>query len=69
MDINQHIALDKKVLDDPTTSPQQRRHTEEELEQLEAYHIRHPEDVHDPTPLELFCDGHPDAVECKKYDV
>ncbi|MFM7854032.1 MAG: CP12 domain-containing protein [Flammeovirgaceae bacterium] len=28
----------------------------------------HPEDLHDPTPLELYCDAHPDALECRVYD-
>jgi hypothetical protein len=66
--INQHIAKDKQILDDPQTSPQARRHTEEELEALEAYKLNHPEDEHDPTPLELYCDTHPDAAECKIYE-
>ena len=66
--IDQHIQKDKEILDDPQTSPQARRHTEEELEALEAYKLNHPEDQHDPTPLELYCDTHPDAAECKIYD-
>jgi len=67
--IKKHIQSDKDELSDPTISSQRRRHVEDELEQLEAYHARHPEDEHDPTSLELFCDGHPDAVECKQYEV
>jgi hypothetical protein len=66
--IDQHIQKDKQILDDPQTSPQARRHTEEELEALEAYKLNHPDDQHDPTPLELYCDTHPDAAECKIYD-
>lgn len=66
--INVHIAKDKEILDDPQISPQARRHTEEELAALEAYKEHHPEDLHDPTPLELYCDTHPDAAECKIYD-
>jgi len=66
--INAHIAKDKEILDDPTISPQARRHTEEELAALESYHEHHPEDEHDPTPLELYCDTHPDALECRVYD-
>jgi hypothetical protein len=45
-----------------------RRHTEEELKELQAYQERHPDNSHDPTPLELYCDAHPDAAECKVYD-
>ena len=66
--IQQHIQKDKEILSDPTVSPQMRRHIEEELEDLEKYHERHPEDDHDPTPLELFCDSNPDASECKVYE-
>jgi hypothetical protein len=66
--IEKHIEYDKKILDNPLTSPQARRHTQEELELLEAYHARHPDDDHDPTPLELYCDANPDALECRVYD-
>ena len=52
--IDEHIAKDKEILDNPVTSPQARRHTQEELEALEAYKVNHPEDSHDPTPLELY---------------
>ena len=66
--INQHIQKDEELLSDPMISPQSRRHTEEELEALKSYKINHPEDSHDPTPLELYCDTHPDALECRVYD-
>lgn len=66
--IQQHIDKDKKILDDPTISPQMRRHTQEELVDLEKYQERHPENSHDPTPLELYCDNNPDAPECKIYE-
>lgn len=66
--IQKHIDHDKNILDDPLTSSQSRRHVEEELESLQKYQTRHPEDDHDPTPLELFCDENPDALECRMYD-
>lgn len=66
--IDQHIEKDKHVLEDPTISPQSRRHTLEELQALKAYKEHHPEDSHDPTPLELYCDSHPDALECRIYE-
>ena len=44
--IEQHIEKDKKILDDPTLSPQMRRHTEAELKDLENYQKAHPEDHH-----------------------
>jgi hypothetical protein len=67
--IDKHIEYDKKLLDDPQTSPQARRHTEQELAALEAYKVNHPGKDHDPTALELYCDAHPGAAECRKYDV
>jgi hypothetical protein len=66
--INQHIQQDEDILNDPMISPQARRHTEEELEALKVYKNNHPEDEHDPTPLELYCDTHPDALECRVYE-
>jgi hypothetical protein len=66
--IDQHIQKDIGILNDPQTSPQARRHTEEELEALETYKANHPDDDHDPTPLELYCELNPDALECRVYD-
>jgi hypothetical protein len=66
--IDQHIQKDKEILDDPQISPQARRHTEEELKALESYKVNHPDDEHDPTSLELYCDTHPHALECRVYD-
>jgi hypothetical protein len=67
--INDHIKRDQEELSDPMISSQRRRHIEDELESLEKYHINHPEDDHDPTPLELFCDENPDSPECRVYDL
>ena len=66
--IEAHIAKDKKILLNPTTSPQQRRHIEEELRELEYYHKEHPEDHHDPTALELYCEMNPETDECRIYE-
>lgn len=66
--IQKHIDHDKKILDDPLTSSQSRRHVEEELESLQRYQETHPEDDHDPTALELWCNDNPDALECRVYD-
>jgi hypothetical protein len=71
--IEKHIEVDKKILDDPTTSPQQRRHIEGELTELNVYVDNHMKDIeagdhHDPTPLELFCEMEPDADECRVYE-
>lgn len=66
--IEQHIEQDKKILDDSTISPQQRRHIEGELHDLELYHEHNPDDHHDPTPLEVHCDLNPSAPECLVYE-
>jgi len=63
-----HIQKDKEELSNPMTSSQRRRHIESELESLEAYATNHPEDTHDPTPLELYCDTNPNALECRIYE-
>jgi hypothetical protein len=67
--IQKHIEHDKKIVDDAMASSQSRRHAEEELEALERYRANHPEDEHDPTPLELYCNDNPSAEECRIYEV
>ena len=44
------------------------RHFTDELKSLEEYKEHNPEDKHDPTPLELYCDANPDADECRVHD-
>jgi hypothetical protein len=66
--VENHINYVKKILDDPLISPQARRHTEEELEALEKWVENHPNDSHDPTTLELYCDANPNAPECRIYE-
>lgn len=66
--INDHIEKDKRILDDPMVSSQSRRHVEQELKSLHRYQENHPDDDHDPTGLELYCDENPDALECRMYD-
>ena len=71
--IEAHIEKDKKILEDPLTSPQQRRHVEEELHDLEEWVEHHKEEIeagdhHDPSPFELYCDQNPSALECQIHD-
>ncbi|AIX28354.1 carbon metabolic regulator [Synechococcus phage S-CAM4] len=71
--IEAHIAKDKEILDNPMTSPNQRRHIEGELQELEVYAENHKQEIeagdhHDPSPLELFCEMEPSALECKVFD-
>lgn len=64
----QHINDDKDELDNPSISPQRRRHIESELDSLEKYQVNHPDEDYDPTPLEVYCDENPEASECRIYE-
>ena len=66
--IQQHINDDRNELDDPNTSGQRRRHLQDELGSLEQHQANHPDDNHDPTSLELYCDENPSALECRIYN-
>ena len=66
--IDQRIQKNQNLLNDPTISPQSRRHIQEELTALETYNQNHPEDSHDPTSPELYCELNPDADECRIYE-
>jgi len=71
--IEKHIIKDKEILDNPNTSPQQRRHIEGELHELEDYAENHKKEIeagdhHDPSYLELFCDQNPSEPECLVYE-
>lgn len=66
--IQQHINDNKDELDNPNINSQRRRHIEDELSALEQYQVNHPDEDIDPTPLQLFCDSHPDAAECRIYE-
>jgi len=71
--IEKHIEVDKEILANPTTSPQQRRHIEGELTELNVYAENHKKEIaagdhHDPTALELYCEMEPEADECRVYE-
>lgn len=66
--LQQHINDDRDELDNPNLSGQRRRHLESELDGLEKYQINHPDEDHDPSAFEVYCDLNPDAAECKIYE-
>jgi|TARA_R100000005_G_C4910245_1_gene148272 hypothetical protein len=71
--IETHIQKDREILANPTTSPQQRRHIEGELHELEVYAENHKKEIeagdhHDPTALELYCELNPETDECRIYE-
>lgn len=67
--IFEHISFILNEMDSSVLSSQRKRHLENELNELENYQKNHPNDDHDPTPLEIFCDKNPEAFECRIYDV
>ena len=71
--IEDHIAKDKEIAEDPKATPAARRHAEDELHDLEDYVSHHAAEIaagdhHDPNTIELWCDQHPDEPECLVYD-
>jgi hypothetical protein len=68
--IDEHIQKDRTDIETARAAGDlgKVRHLEEELKGLEEYKAHHPEENHDPTPLEVFCDLNPEAPECRVYD-
>jgi hypothetical protein len=68
--IDEHIEKDKAEIEAARAEGNQGkvRHLEEELQGLKEYKEHHPEDDHDPSPLEVYCDLNPEAPECRVYD-
>jgi hypothetical protein len=68
--IDEHIQKDKSEIEAARASGDlgKVRHLEDELKGLEEYKAHHPEDSHDPTALEVYCDLNPEAPECRVYD-
>jgi hypothetical protein len=44
------------------------RKLEQQIQELEAFQQRHPEEAEAPTPLEVFCDLNPSNINCRVYD-
>ena len=68
--INEHIDRDiiELMQADLDDNQAKKRHLESELHALEEYKWNHPAEDHDPNSLELYCDAHPDAPECRIYE-
>lgn len=68
--IDDHIEKDKLDIEAAKAAGDEGkvRHLEQELKSLEEFKAHHPEDNHDPTPLEVYCDLNPEAPECRVYD-
>ena len=68
--IDEHIQKDQSEIQAAknTGDVAKLRHLTDELKSLEEYKEHNPEDKHDPTSLELYCDANPEADECRVYD-
>jgi hypothetical protein len=68
--IDDHIQKDQQDIEAAKAAGDKAKvaHLEDELKDLLEYKQHHPEDSHDPTPLEVYCDLNPDAPECLVYD-
>jgi hypothetical protein len=44
------------------------RKLEQQIQELEAFQQRHPEEAVAPSPLEVFCDLNPSNINCRVYD-
>ena len=68
--IDEHIKKDQSEIESARALGDEAkvRHLTEELQSLEEYKEHNPEDKHDPTSLELYCDANPEADECRVYD-
>lgn len=67
--IDKHIQSDIDELNNPNISAQRRRHLQAELGDLAQWKQGHPNDEHDPTAFEMYCDQNPESDECRIYDV
>ena len=68
--IDEHIKKDQSEIESARATGDEAkvRHLTTELQSLEEYKEHNPEDKHDPTSLELYCDANPEADECRVYD-
>ncbi|QVL51816.1 MAG: hypothetical protein KFB97_09800 [Cyanobium sp. M30B3] len=44
------------------------RKLQQQIEELEAFQQRHPDEAVAPSPFEVFCDLNPSDVNCRVYD-
>ena len=68
--IDEHILKDQIELETAKATGDKAKlgHLEDELKSLQEYKEHHPEDSHDPSALEVYCDLNPAAPECRVYD-
>ncbi|NDC36117.1 MAG: hypothetical protein EBZ51_12290 [Synechococcaceae bacterium WB9_2_112] len=68
--IDSHIAQLQSAIERAQSRGNQHQasHLEQQLADLQIYRAKHPGEQKDPTPLEVYCELHPQAPECLVYD-
>ncbi|MCP9850868.1 Calvin cycle protein CP12 [Cyanobium sp. Morenito 9A2] len=68
--IDEHILKDLSELEAAQVAGDAAKlgHLKDELKDLVEYKAHHPEETHDPSALEVYCDLNPEAPECRVYD-
>lgn len=69
MEIQKLLVQIKTELYDSSINRQRVRYLKNYYEELSGYLERHPDASKVPSSLELYCDTHPDALECRIYNV
>ncbi len=44
------------------------RKIDQQIQELEEFKQRHPEEANAPSPFEVFCDLNPSNINCRVYD-
>jgi hypothetical protein len=68
MDLHHTISAIEKELEFSGLNKQRERYLTGYLSELIKYSEKHPGTTQVPSPLELFCDDNPDALECRIHD-
>lgn len=68
MELQELITDVCEELQNSSINVQRKRYLKAYLEELLEYQKHNPDAVGVPSPLELFCDLNPDALECRIYD-
>ena len=68
MELKEHIIKIAEELEKYSENTQRQRYLKSYLEELLKYQENNSSDTETPTPLELYCQSNPSALECRIYD-
>jgi hypothetical protein len=68
--ISERLQAYRNALEEARNNDEQSvaRKLEQQIQELEEFQQRHPEEAMAPSPLEVFCDLNPSDVNCRVYD-